>query len=527
MKLSNIDTKKRSRRIVLSDYNSATDKNAELYFNGDVKACEEYTYSNQKEDAVKICEKFFETPIRAISIVKRTKVGMDGLMIEIAKNMTTNLIDDFVLYYKNVFFITAMSNKSWEDDLKNKMPACFKENVHHHNQLNKLKFTNLKNALIIIDEIDTGDKQHQKLHTILKRSGILDIKYMDENNIRFVFVSATIINELRDLYQWGDRHDTYYMTIPENYIGHKEFLDKNIIQNYYAINNKESAERWVKEDIIDNYGQDYRIHIIRTDEKKKIFISDACSRYSIKFYNHTSDDRITYKDLTNIFNETLNQHIVIAVKGFYRRANLIPNPWKLKIGACHEKYVRKYDTNVQVQGLPGRMSGYWKDVIENGHKTGPYRTSIDAIREYEEFYNNPFGKTKYCTTSNILFVNPKHIENLEIDETHKIKNKQPKIDKEIIIKRFKTMTEAKEYYNKELKDVKKGSGPKERKPITTNSGHTFYTTKVGNLKKNVCSWVEVLEHETLNDLKINGFRLHPCYENKNDNTTLAWIMFHY
>lgn len=70
------------------------------------------------------------------------------------------------------------------------------------------------------------------------------------------------------------------------------------------------------------------------------------------------------------------------------------------------------------------MSGYWKQEILNGHKTGPHRTSIDAINEYEEFYKNPFGKIKYSTTgSKKLFVNPKHIQNLEtisqLDTTNK------------------------------------------------------------------------------------------------------------
>jgi hypothetical protein len=64
--------------------------------------------------------------------------------------------------------------------------------------------------------------------------------------------------------------------------------------------------------------------------------------------------------------------------------NQLDNEWKKKIGATHEKCVKKYDTNVQVQGLPGRMSGYWRDDIVKGHKTGPHRTSIDAIKEYEE-----------------------------------------------------------------------------------------------------------------------------------------------
>jgi len=413
MEHSKLDT---NREIVLCDYQSATAKNKELFDNHDVKASSEYIFPNQKEDAIIICNKFYETPIRVISILKRTKVGMDGLMIETAKNMTTHPDNNFVLHRNNVLFITAMSNIYWENDMKDKIPSCFKDNVYHHGKLQRLKtkLRNIKNAIIINDEIDSGDKEDQKLHLILKESGILDMKYMEENNIRFVFVSATMKNELEDLYKWGNKHYTHYMTIPDSYIGHKEFLELGIIQEYYPINNNETAEKWVQEDILQNYGLDYRVHIVRTDEKNKDFIFNACIRNNIEFKNHTSDDRISYEELSDIFNN-ISKHLVIAVKGFYRRANLIPNEWKKKIGATHERYVKKYDTNVQVQGLPGRMTGYWKQELLNGHKTGPHRTSIDAINEYEEFYKNPFGKIKYSTTSSKkLFVNPKHIQNLEI-----------------------------------------------------------------------------------------------------------------
>jgi len=166
-----------NREVVLHDYQSATIKNKESFNNGDVKTSSEYIFDNQKEDAIIICNKFYETPIRVISIVKRTKVGMDGLMIEIAKNMTTHPDNNFVLHRNNIFFITAMSNISWEDDMKDKIPSCFKENVYHHGKLQRLKtkLKNIKNAIIINDEIDSGDKEDQKLHLILKESGILDM----------------------------------------------------------------------------------------------------------------------------------------------------------------------------------------------------------------------------------------------------------------------------------------------------------------------------------------------------------------
>jgi hypothetical protein len=179
-----------NRELVLKDYDSATLKNRMSFLRGDVKASSEYIYPNQKEDATIVCNKFYETSTRVVSIVKRTKVGMDGLMIEIAKNMSTHPDNNFVLHSDKLLLLTAMSNKSWEDDIKDKIPNCFRDNVYHHGKLQKLKdkLKDVENALIIIDEIDTGDKEDQKLHLILKESGILDMVYMETNNIRFIFV---------------------------------------------------------------------------------------------------------------------------------------------------------------------------------------------------------------------------------------------------------------------------------------------------------------------------------------------------
>jgi hypothetical protein len=84
------------------------------------------------------------------------------------------------------------------------------------------------------------------------------------------------------------------------------------------------------------------------------------------------------------------------------------------------------------------MIGYWKQEILNGHKTGLHRTSISAINEYEEFYKNPFGEIKYSTTgSKKLFVNPKHIQNLETINQIEVKvdeNKYRIYDNEIVVK---------------------------------------------------------------------------------------------
>ena len=411
------------REDVLQSYNSARATNHRLFLEGDDRATAEYIFPNQIEDANNIVDKFYKNRVRVISIQKKTKVGADGLMIETAKLLATHIDDKIVVNPANVRIITGMSNAGWEKDMKDKAPTCFKDKIFHHGKLSKADLLDISNGLIIIDEIDTGDKEYQVLHNTLKEAGVLDVKHMEEHNNRFVFISATMIKELYDLYRWGELHELYKMTIPSSYIGHNDFKSKGILQEFYPLNSKEESERWVQEDILDNYGSDYRVHLVRVNAKMVDLVQNACIRKKVGFRNHTSTDRLSEDEIKEFFKEPLTQHIMLGVKGFFRRANLIPNTWKLRIGATHELYTKTVDNNVQIQGLTGRMTGYWRSDIERGHKTGPHRTSIKAIEEYEKTYLDPFGINSYQTTgfkknkgrvsANPTMLSSKHIQNLE------------------------------------------------------------------------------------------------------------------
>jgi hypothetical protein len=320
---------------------------------------------------------------------------MNGLMIEIARRMTTHPDDDFVINLDNVRFLTGMSNSVWEKEFKESVPHCFIDKIFHHGQLGRADLLKLRDSLIFIDEIDTGDKEGQVLHQTLKDAGLMNIDYMKKNNIRFIVASASIIRELYSLYPWGDLHKPFTMTIPANYIGHYDFLKRGIIKEFYPLITLENVEQWIQEDILDNYGTDFRVHIVRVNARTVTAVQNACIRKGVKFHNHTSTDKLSSEDIKELFEDTLTEHRVVAVKGLWRRANLFTDSWKIRIGATHELWTKKVDSNVQNQGLPGRLTGYWRSVIEGGHKTGPYRTSIKAIEESEEAFKNPFGASPF------------------------------------------------------------------------------------------------------------------------------------
>src|SRR5574343_1747875 len=165
------------RDFVLRSYDAAVADNKLLFLEGDSRATSEYIYPNQKEDAHNIVDIFYKNNCRVVSIQKKTKIGADVLMIEIAKLLTTHSDDSFVVNPSNVRIITGMSNVKWEMDMIDKAPSCFKKSIFHHGKLFKSNLTNIRNGLIIIDEIDTGDKELQVLHNVLKDANMLDIKH--------------------------------------------------------------------------------------------------------------------------------------------------------------------------------------------------------------------------------------------------------------------------------------------------------------------------------------------------------------
>ena len=137
-----------SREIVLHSYKTALYMNKERFMNGDQHATSEYIYPNQMFDALMVVNKFYHDKRRVISVQKKTKVGADGLMIEIAKLMATHPDDSFVVNSRDVRIITGMSNKSWENDMIEKSPSCFQKKIHHHGQLFKSDLNSMKNGLL-------------------------------------------------------------------------------------------------------------------------------------------------------------------------------------------------------------------------------------------------------------------------------------------------------------------------------------------------------------------------------------------
>jgi hypothetical protein len=330
------------------------------------------------------------------------------------------------------------------------------------------------------------------------------------------------------------------MTIPSSYFGHKDFLVKGIVKEFFAVNTNEAAEKWVQEDILDYYKapcmckkcnpeknptkQDYRVHLVRVTAKNVKVVQNACIRKGVQFRNHTSADRLSEEEIKEFFKEPLTQHIVLGVKGFFRRANLIPNRWKLRIGATLELYTKIVDNNVQIQGLVGRMTGYWRSDIEEEHKTGPHRTSIKAIEEYEKAYLDPFGPNTYQTagfkkkkgkvSAEPTMLSSQHIPNLEAVDLPDVK------DEEVDINLYRI-------YSDEgvVRNVCEVLGYNYLPTKENTDG--FKETSLNN-KKSVVSLQEAVKKVPTAYGTNNGVKTYrtyyPCYVDTTDKTSLRFVV---
>lgn len=421
------------RTLVIQDFERAKNQNDLDYARGNIYATEKYIYPNQLTDAERVVKEFKEYDCRIISLPKLVKVGLNGVMIMIATLMASDIDDTFRVDPDSVRVLTGMNNKLWEEELKNSCPQWLKDKICHHGQLKpKSNLKDLKNGLILIDEIDSANQEGQVLHQVLGDAELLNINYLIENNIRLVVSSATMLKELYQMYRWGSHHRCLQLTKPPTYIGHEEFLALGIIKEWYPIKDEASATRWIEEDILQNYKTDYRVSLIRVNPKSYGYLYTACVKKGVQLKNHTSAERLTKEDWKKLIEDKETGHVVVAVKRLMSRADFLP--WKKHVGAVMELFTKKVNNNVQVQGLVGRCNGHWKKDIEDGHKTGPYRTSLLAIQQYIQNYHDPLGTGNYQSAgftkregkvhSQRTFISPENIRHLEAIDGPVVRPKQ-------------------------------------------------------------------------------------------------------
>ena len=486
-------------------------------------------FENQEIIASKVVTAFKNRKIINNMVVSKTQSGKTGSMCATIKQYledTSNLIP-----IEHIYIITGLSSCEWKEQTKERMPESIQTRVFHRCELPNTFVDEIKdkqNIFLIMDEIHFAAKKGQTIYKTFKNAGLLNKSKLYENDIKILEYTATPDGTIYDLMKWNDASSKILADVGDGYISSYNLLQMGRVKQYKELCGYDKETGEVDEEVfenieeiksdIDNYANPL-YHIIRTKNGPE---QDLTIQNFKQIFNVDTNNFIKYDRESEIedINKTLiikpERHTFIFIKEMLRCAKTLKKKF---IGILYDRYSKNPDDTTIIQGLVGRDTGYDNNGISICY------TNINSIERYEELWKSNFEDktikwnsktTKY--TNGILsgkntFNDPKDYDGFSVDDSDELK--------EPVIKKFKTQEEAKEYYNKELKEKMKGRGPNKIKP--NNDGY-YEATIRSNKKIYTCDEVKCERRQGLTE---NNYRFYPCYEVVNDKSTLQWWFIHY
>ena len=489
-------------------------------------------HQNQDECSKSIVSELRNREIINVMLLALTQSGKTGTMCALIKNY----IEDNIIPIENIYIITGLSSIDWIEQTKERMPRSIQDRIFHRGNLNRGFINDIKdkkNVLIIIDEIQVAAKKNQSLHIVFQHAGFYDKQNLLKNDIKIVEFTATPDGTIYDLMDWGENAFKIQMNPGEHYTGCFDMLNDNKVKQYkdlccYDKKTGEIDDKILKENInnlIDdvNSFDSPMYHIIRTPTgfKSELVIENFKNYYNNELEYHMYDQSINM-NLNDILVRRPEVHTFIFIKEKLRCAKTLT---KTFLGIVYERFTSTIDDAVIIQGLIGRMTGY----DYNGQSIC-YTNKI-SIEKYKILWESNFedksvkwkSKTTKIKEDGLI---SKGTYNMLSKHEHSISNKSNNIEPNIV--KFNTFEEVREYFKNVLKNkdkFKNTRGPN-KKSIEKKKRDGFYTNQIrGNNKVMSFSEIEIESKAGLNNK--SKFRLHTCYENVNDPSTLQFWLIYY
>lgn len=483
-----------------------------------------FIYPNQQEAADK-CIEAYKNGAVAVCLIAQPGTGKTGTAQAVMINMATNENDEEIIYSENIINCTGMSDNDWETQFKESVLPAFRDNIFHRQNLikQKDKLRSMKDGLIIPDECHIASGSKMTIAKILKEAGILDLNVLEMKNIKMLDISATPDAVLHDYKKWGEKCAIVKIQPGPSYKGFEIMLQENRIIDAPSLENIEDYYellQFLNERYKNTTKKYFPFRLL--DPVKINILESVCNDLDWDYLNHNSDERID--EIDALMRNPPTKHTIIFIKGFWRASKRIS---RQHIGATYEPIPKKRDVSVTAQALTARFCDnyeYSGDQLDINLRP-LYYCDKGAIEQYVEWFNNDcdFNVSKYKShrissngkgkvNSKETKVNPKIVNGINNDSDKTT---------ELIIKKFKTQEEAKEYYNKELKEKVKGRGPN----IKTPNENGYYEATIKKITK---VWTShELESKVYIGSANNNYWMYPCYEDINDASTLQWWFIHY
>lgn len=439
---------------------------------------------------------------------------------------------------ENIFVVTGLSDVEWVAQTKKRLPIN-DANVIHRGQFNKstVRFKDLENAVLIIDECQIACKEEMGLDKLLERVGLKDLAYLKENNVNIVEFSATPNSTLNDIEHWDTYTKKHFMKPGEGYKGHSWLITNQRLRQAKdlfisndppagltcdyehhhndAIKPATNAIKDVKHVIETSYTVP-RFHIIRTPAASKA--ETVIGRFQMIF-----GDQYVFKkcfngevQLMDELAKTPTKHTFLFIKEKARCA--ITFDRKDLIGVLYERLPKNPKDDVIVQGLSGRACGY------NVDDDTIVFTNIDSIKRYVAMVESDFKERSGFTYTGYKSKKKTHLHPTaygaaSIEE----KTQEP------IIKMCRTIPEARQYIKETpILNKKDGTTGPSAKAWERKKTNGFYpsTSGKGADKERVRSTIEIRAIRNWSLNKTHPYTFHPCYRDVKDASTLEWCVIH-
>ncbi len=214
----------------------------------------------------------------------------------------------------------------------------------------------------------------------------------------------------------------------------------------------------------------------------------------------------------------LKKHTLIFIKESARCT--VSFLHKNLIGVLYERILKKPNHSVIVQGLAGRACGY----------------DVDDLMIV---YSNVESVEKYNKMVSWKFINRDGFENLKKKKTHLHHSTYTNTDEEVSVientretnnitmKECRTFEEVKDYFDTLPKHNFGGKGRGPRKPKSNKVDHRGFMKASIRGETKVYTLIEI-DNEKKWGMDKNGYnlRVHPCYRDINDISTLVYAVVH-
>jgi hypothetical protein len=322
-----------------------------------------------------------------------TQSGKTGSMLSTIHHFINDPI--LTIPLDNIFIITGISSKDWVSQTKERFPSSMHHRIYHRNDLIRFfaDISDRKDILVILDEVHIASKNDQTISSIFKHLRFNDVQYLLQNNIKFVFFTATPNN--LNFFSTNQHASFDKMIPPKEYTSIFDLILQDrvfLFKDLCGFNSDQASIRnnviHLKDFILKRFDRPL-YHIIRTHNSYK---------QNITFYHFSkvwgNNARIIIDsdslDLNSILSKPPQKHTFIFIKERLRCAKTIN---KTFIGVLYERLTKFPKMSSIIQGLAGRATGY-----DTGNQLVVF-TDLNSIINYYNIWENG----KYNKQHDILF----------------------------------------------------------------------------------------------------------------------------